>query len=436
MKTTLVALASVIGLAAQLSAGETLRLKLETDRDFVLTGAAKEVIVKIDLAAAPAKHRHRRTPLNLAVALDRSGSMTGAKIKKARQAAMELVDWLDHGDYFSLIAYNNQVEVIVPVQEVRNKEAIKARIAAIKPNGGTALHAGVQQAAEELQKHFSTKRINRVILLSDGLANVGPSSPAELRKLGGSLSERGIAVTTIGVGDDYNENLMSGLAEASDANYYYVKDTEKLPSIFAKELGRMLHFAAREIRIEIECPKGVKPIGFLGRPETFTGQQAMIRFSDFTPEQDRSVFLRCLVVDTQPEIARVKVRYLDELNGGSESELSGNLKIQFTEDRDKAAKSERASVATERELLLAAIAKDEAILEADRSRYQEAAARLDRQADVLDAQAVTAPPGLQSQVRSESLNLRSRAGQMRANQYTPGDRKDLQSESWTYRNAK
>src|SRR5258708_39630130 len=99
--------------------------------------------------------------------------------------------------------------------------------------------------------------------IAEGLANVGPSSPRELRRLGQNLSEEGIAVTTIGLGDDYNEDLMAGLAEASDANYYYVKDTEKLPQIFAKEIGELLSVAAREVRIQITCPDGDRRIGLI-----------------------------------------------------------------------------------------------------------------------------------------------------------------------------
>ena len=144
------------------------------------------------------------------------------------------------------------------------------------------------------------------MLLSDGLANVGPSSPQDLRQLGRSLSERGISVTTIGVGDDYNEDLMAGLAEASDANYYYVKDTEKLPQIFARELGELMTVAAREVRIEIICPNGVKPIGLIGRPEIFTGQKASVQLSQLAFAQNRYLFLRCLVTRPQPEIAEVR----------------------------------------------------------------------------------------------------------------------------------
>ena len=432
-----------MGLGMPLFAGETLCLKLEPDREYVLTGSPQEVVVKIDLWAADHKARPKRTPLNVAVVLDRSGSMTGAKIEKARQAAMELVEHLDAEDIFSMISYSDRAEVIFPAQAVEDKEALKARIARIHPGGSTALYAGVERGAEQVQRHFSSRRINRVILLSDGLANVGPSSPRDLRRLGGALSERGISVTTIGVGDDYNEELMAGLAEASDANYYYVKDTEKLPEIFAKELGELLTVAAREVKIEIICPDGVKPIGFIGRPEKFDGQRAAVQLSQFTLAQDRFLFLRCQVepergktVSAKSEVARVKVRYVDELNSGTEQMVSGVASVQFTEDRRQAAGSFRADVAAQKELLLAAVVKDEALAEADAGRYQQAAQKLEHEAKALDYQCQNAPATLQSQLRQEIENLRFRSNQLQQNQYDAGARKSLQSESWSVRNSK
>ena len=197
MKQTIFAFGLVTGLAANLVAGETLRLKLEPDRGFLLSGSPQEVVVKIDLTAAGHTKKLKRTPLNLAVVLDRSGSMTGAKIEKARQAAMGLVDQLSPEDYFSLIAYSDCAEVLLPAQQVEDKESVKSRIARIRPGGSTALYAGVQLGAAQVQRHLSSRKINRVILLSDGLANVGPSSPRELRQLGHALSETGVSVTTI-----------------------------------------------------------------------------------------------------------------------------------------------------------------------------------------------------------------------------------------------
>src|SRR5450756_482134 len=282
MKKTLLILGLATGLAVSPFAGETLRLNLVPDRDVLLKGRPQEVVVKIDLSAIADRQKHRRTPLNLAVVLDKSGSMTGAKLEKAKQAAMLVVDRLAPNDVFSLVIYSDEARVLVPAQRVEDKEALRARIEGIEAGGSTALYAGVKTGARQIQEYFSSKRINRVILLSDGLANVGPSSTHDLCGLGHELAESGIAVTTIGVGDDYNEDLMAGLAEASDANYYYVRDTEKLPEIFAKELGELLSVAARDVRIEIICPDGVQPLGFIGRAERFENQRASVSLSQFT----------------------------------------------------------------------------------------------------------------------------------------------------------
>ena len=436
MKTTFIAFALATGLGLHLAAGDTLRLKLEPDREFVLSGSPQEVVVKIDLAAVAHQKKSKRTPLNLAVVLDRSGSMAGAKIEKARQAAMGLVDQLAPGDIFSLIVYSDRADVLVPAQQVEDKEAVKSRIARVQPGGSTALYAGVRLGGDQLERHLSTKRINRVILLSDGLANVGPSTPRDLRQLGRALSERGIAVTTIGVGDDYNEDLMAGLAESSDANYYYVKDTEKLPAIFAKELGELLRAAAREIRIEIVCPHGVKPIGFIGWPARFEGQKAVVQFSQILPGQNRSVFLRCRVEESVPEIARVKVNYTDEVENGATQTMDETVRIRFTRDRETAVNSTRAPIVAEKELLLTAIAKDEALADADAGRYQQAAQKLANQARVLDQQYVNAPDSLRPQLRQEVDNLRQRSDQLFQNQYDASTRKSLQWESYNYRNSK
>ena len=241
MKKTLFVLGLATGLAVPLFAGETLRLNLVPDREVLLKGRPQEVVVKIDLSAIADRQKHRRTPLNLAVVLDKSGSMTGAKLEKAKQAALQLVDRLTSKDVFSLVIYSDDARVLVPAQYVEDKEALKDKIEGIEAGGSTALYAGVKTGARQIQEYFSNKRINRVILLSDGLANVGPSSTRDLRRLGSDLAEKGISVTTIGVGDDYNEDLMAGLAEASDANYYYVKDTEKASGDFREGTRRTAH---------------------------------------------------------------------------------------------------------------------------------------------------------------------------------------------------
>ena len=154
-----------LGLAAATSlfAGETLSLQLVPDREVVLRGSPQEVVVKIDLSAIAGRKQASRTPLNLAVVLDKSGSMAGPKLEKAKQAALQLVDRLGAKDFFSMIIYSDRAEVLVPAQHVTDKEALKERIESIRADGSTALFAGVRLGADQLQEYFSSKRINRVI---------------------------------------------------------------------------------------------------------------------------------------------------------------------------------------------------------------------------------------------------------------------------------
>ncbi|PTX99467.1 hypothetical protein DB346_16640 [Verrucomicrobia bacterium LW23] len=381
--------AAAFGLAAVCIAGavllgapataraETLNLRLSPEQSKLIYGRPQEVVIKIDLDADKVKGG-KRLPLNLAVVLDRSSSMSGAKIEKARQAAAALLDQLGSEDTFSLVAYDSSVEVLIPAQKLESKADIRAKIMRIQPGGSTALYAGVEEGGRQLQRYFESKNINRVILLSDGLANVGPSSTEDVRDLGRRLSRKSMSVSTIGLGDDYNEDLMTALAVASDANYYYVKDVEKLQSIFEKELGQLLSITARNIRIRIVLPKGVEPISLIGREEKFDTDKnsSDVEFAPFYSGQQRYIYLRCRMPandsDATREVAKVQVSYDDELNSGKRVETEKVVSIAYTKDVAEADKSIDLNVQMGRELQDTAVAKQEAVRYSDAGDYQQA----------------------------------------------------------------
>lgn len=411
----------------------------------------QELVVKIDLAAmdappeSPDARRRRRLPLNLAVVLDRSGSMSGVKIERTRQAATELVEQLADDDVFSLVVFDDRVDVLAPAAPVHgreDRERLRRLIAKARPGGSTALYAGVERGSAELERYFSEKKINRVLLLSDGLANVGPSKPNDLRDLGRRLSHKGLAVTTLGVGDDYDENLMSALAAASDANYYYVQDVEKLPDIFRKELGELLNATARDVRVEIELPEGVEPVDLIGREEKFQGRRAVVRFNQLAAGQSRSLFLRCRVAqgenaDQPRDVATVNLAYRDELAGSAERNARQTVQVAFSPDEAAARASVNAEVATETSLQLNALAKDEAIRDADAGNLQAAGSKLSRQAADLEKNLpASAPAPMKAKVAQEAASLRTRAKDLENNRYDKAARKELQNESWQRKNAK
>ena len=253
--------------------GADLTLRVTPERGLVYSAGSREVVVEIDVEAGRVEAAHRG-PMNLALVLDRSGSMQGPKIEKARQAACVALDQLADDDYLSLVVFDHRTELLIPPVRVggaEHREALKSRIDRIRPGGSTAIYAGVSLGAEQVRAHLDKEFVNRIILMSDGIANVGPSRTSDLAALGRDLRREGLGVTTIGLGDDYNEDLMTALAEASDANYYYVRDAEKLPGIFSEELGAVRSVVAREIRIRIRTPEGVRLKEIIGRPEIECG---------------------------------------------------------------------------------------------------------------------------------------------------------------------
>jgi Ca-activated chloride channel homolog len=438
MKTFLLSIGFACGLSLSLFAKDTIKIQIEPEQERYLRNSPQEVVVKIDLTAAPVKSK-KRLPVNLAVVLDRSGSMSGAKIEKARQAAISVLDQLNEGDIFSLVVYDTHVQVLIPAQPIEDKEFLRSRISRIQPGGSTALYDGVATGAEQLQRYFSKNRINRMLLLSDGLANVGPSTPSEMSDLGRHLAQRGIAVSTIGLGDDYNEDLMAGLAEASDANYYYVKDVEELPSIFAKELGELLTVVTRDIQIEIICPEGVEPIDLIGRSERFQNRKTVVHLSPFASGQNRYLFLRCRVFESDQkarEIAKVKVDYTDEMEGGKTQSYAQSAKISLTKDAGEAANSVNRNVNTQKELVLNALAKDQAIHKADAGDSKAAQASFRSQILKLQQVAPSAPAEQKAEIASEIQKLKSYNEELNDGQMSSRARKSLQEESYKTRNSK
>src|SRR5262249_42302366 len=157
-----------------------------------------------------------RMPVNVSLVIDKSGSMTGPKIEQAKEAAILALSRLSPRDRVSIIAFDHRVEVVVPAGPFENFEEMRSRIKRITPGGQTAIYAAVRQAAQSVKEAVSPEAVSRVILMSDGQANVGPSSVADLERLGREIGGEGISVTTIGLGLDYNEDLMTRLALVSD----------------------------------------------------------------------------------------------------------------------------------------------------------------------------------------------------------------------------
>lgn len=433
-KLVVLSLAAAFAQAASASPAPDVTLRVAPDRDYVYRLGPREVIVQVEIEARKSDDT-KRAPMNLCVVLDRSGSMEGAKIEKARQAAAMAVDKLGDDDIFSLVTYDSETDLLIPPERVGgtdHREDLKSRVHRIQPGGSTALHAGVVLGAKQVRRLFEKERVNRVILLSDGLANVGPSSTSELARLGRELRSEGIAVSTVGLGDDYNEDLMTALAEASNANYYYVKDAEKLPGIFAQELGAARSLLARSIVIRIEAPDGVHLKEIVGRPEfECKDRVAEIRMPELFGSEKRRFLIRC-VTDAKTadalDAATVELNYA-MLSGGAAPSQRQSAKITFTDDEKKSDASIRAEVAREHSIVQNRIAKEQAVKLADEGKSKDAVALLRQQAA---RNAAAAPSAQVPGVAEENRKLEEAARDLDANgRLEKARRKSMQFENYS-----
>ncbi len=306
-----------IALSAPAAAGERVRLDVSLGTPVMLAGSTQTAYLKIGLAGFPLEGE-RRTPANVAIVIDRSGSMAGEKLARAKDAAIMAIDRLGPDDIVSVVAYDHNVKVIVPATRVRQRGEIYRRIAAIREGGNTALFAGVSKGAREVRRFADVNRVNRVILLSDGLANVGPSSPGDLANLGWSLAKEGISVTTLGLGYDYNEDLMVALARSSDGNHAFVENAADLARIFSYEFGDVLSVVAREVEVTIRCAPGVRPLRVLGRPAEIYGGTVVARLNQLYASQEKFLMIEVQVpaqlAGSRLEVATVDVRYANTLD--------------------------------------------------------------------------------------------------------------------------
>ena len=385
-------------------------LTVEAEKAVLPAGSAQQPMVRIAISAPAMQRQLRRTPpVDLAIALDCSGSMSGEKIAHARLAARNALELLGEDDVFSLILYNQTAKVLIPSTRATasTKEELRTVIDSIPAGGGTALFAGVSLAADELRKlGQDPRRVQRIILLSDGQANVGPSSPAELGRLGASLVKEGITVSTVGIGNDYNEDLMTALAQNADGNFYFIANSADLGRYLAQELGCALSVAARGVKVRITCPEGVTPRGILGYQCRIEGRTIELDFNQIYAGHDKVLILQ-LALPPQPagsvkDLADVTLEYITA-DAVKAPEVTRRVAVNFTADEDVSKRSLNKEVSASVALQQSAVLREEAVSQADSGNVEFANRKLDEAKKLLeDNAAETKVPAVKA--AAEQLN--------------------------------
>lgn len=280
--------------------GQEITLNAGLENAYVLQGSSGEAFLVIDLAAAQVQAQVQRPSMGVALVIDRSGSMAGDKIVNARSAASSFIQSLADGDVVSVYQYDDVVEQIAPptVVDANSRALLSSVVQGIQPRGSTNLHGGLVAGIESLSSALAERPVRRVILISDGLANVGPSSPFELGNTAAAGAARGVSVTTIGVGLDYDENLMTQVAIRSGGRFYHLQEPAQLAAILETELNSLGATVARAIQLEILPAPGVQVLGASGADLVRQGQVVQLNVGEMIGSSSRQVVVPIRVPTT------------------------------------------------------------------------------------------------------------------------------------------
>jgi Ca-activated chloride channel family protein len=358
---------------------------MELDREILPAGTRDTAVIKVAIDGARLARAETRPPVNLCIVLDRSGSMSGGKIAQAKNAAIEALNHLSPDDIFSLVIFDDRIDTLIPAARIGgNIRALENRIRQITARGNTALFDGVSRGASELRENIGDSRCtHRIVLLSDGQANVGPSSSGELGRLGAALMKEGISVTTIGLGLGYDEDIMARLALTSDGNTYFAENSRDLVKIFDAELGDVLGIVARKAVVTIEFPEGVRPLRFVGREGSIRGQNAELTLNQIYGGQEKYALIEIEIspvgAGSEREIARAKLAFEDAVANTSVT-LSATSRARFSADSSVVVKSANHQLQTDYAANRFAEARDKAIAFADAGNISAASDFLNTEA--------------------------------------------------------
>jgi Ca-activated chloride channel homolog len=238
-------------------AGKAITMEVVPSREATMAnGPAREQFL-VELTAGGRAGVGARTPMNLCLVIDRSGSMEGPPLEYVKQACSFVVDLLTPNDVLSIVTFEETVDVLMPPQRVTNKELIKSGIQRIVAGNTTNLYDGLALAAQQVMQVSDPGRVTRLVVLSDGDPTAGIKDFGALVQHAAEIKSRGITSTFLGFGPDYNEELLAGMAKRSGGNYYYIPRPEMIPEIFRAELEKLMTVVARNLKLELKTSRWV-----------------------------------------------------------------------------------------------------------------------------------------------------------------------------------
>ncbi|MBK9123162.1 MAG: FHA domain-containing protein [Chloroflexi bacterium] len=384
-------------------------MQIDTALEFDTFPAGKplHVYLMVLIKAESATGEARRRPLNLSLVIDRSGSMAGPKIDYTRRAAQMLVQNLGAADTLSVVLYNDLVDTLLNPEKVQRKDIINQQISRITPSGATNLSGGWLQGVNFVAQNLDKSQTNRVILISDGLANRGVTDSSKLVAFATQKYGEGVSTTTMGLGDDFNEELLISLANAGGGAYYYIESPEAMPTILNEELTGLLKLVGQNMAIRVAgvAPASIRQMNAYAEEPGTTGKT--FRLGDVFGDEIKALVLELELPGFEqagPQRAAALTITYDKLtdSGVTREEIKREITITIQADAITEGRESNSQVVEQVMLLKAAHARRRAVELADHGKFSEASQVLEAVIAEIDESSVADAPVLEDEKNSLS----------------------------------
>ena len=359
---------------------------IKFDRPKIPENNEYNVRLMVNLESETAPGRVNK-PLNLALVLDRSGSMSGQKLRYVKDATKMLIQNLDKDDFFSLTMFDSQVTPLILPVKAGQAHGVEQTIDSIHSGDTTHLSGGYQQGCAFIKEEKTNKNISRVMLLTDGLANRGITDPGQLAELAAGMQVKGISTTTIGVGEDYNEFLLGKMAENGGGGTYFIENPDDALGVFEEELGYLKSLAATECTLKVVMQD--KSICFDQLNNYKVSKDNAFLLGDIYQGQAKNLVLELelpeMEIGSGLKIGHIEVSYRDASKQGNHlKHIEIPILIDVVSQEEFANIKPDKDVVTAAAFLTLARGKREAIELSDQRKYKKAARLLEEYADAID----------------------------------------------------